>query len=447
MDSSYLARVALVSLAGCAGEGLCESDALTEALAGAIEGDEILLGECAIAGSFEVPAGAALRGLGADRSRLIGLAGARALTVSSGSTEVSDLGVESRGTAGIVATGLEDVRLERVRVDLARGVGIAAENLDGFVLDDVTVEGPVVSANPSSTDATHGLVLVRVIGAVFTGVSVRGAAEVGVLSVESRLEWTGGEVARNRGLGLVVEDGTADLDQLRLAETFAGTLAFAWNGVFLDGALVETNALAVEESEGFGILHLDAPEANHVALTAAMNSDAAIWVERTGAFDLSGTLEGNGFAGLVAVDSSNLSLHDLEVKSTTMKVRILEALGGPIEVGDGIQLVRSSNQTSIARVTIADSGRVGLLFELGGAALSLGQLADVTITDASMSALGAIAQNGTIPAGWDQGVARSADLTARDQAAGAQPGVGAIGPCERPAETDLGNRGLSVLVP
>jgi hypothetical protein len=96
-------------------------------------------------------------------------------------------------------------------------------------------------------------------------------------------------------------------------------------------------------------------------------------------------------------------------------------------------------------VTLTNNGRVGLLVDLGGT----GTVLDVgaVVVDAPGAAYGAIAQNGTVPAGWDAMVDRRGATLANDATfTGALDVAGAVGPSCLPDPSELASAGLASLL-
>lgn len=452
--------LALVLLVGCGSGTASTSAELTDALTGATAGETVTIAAGTFVGNFEVPAGVTVRGAGAGTTILRSDAG-QVLNVrtSAGSTStVEGLTVESAGGAGIALGGAGGAALTDVTVSFTRGVGVGAEGLATLALTRVNVQGPVTSANATmqpvdatpETAATHGLVVVNVAEATAIELTVGGAALIGALFVDSDTTWTGGAANENLGVGLMASGGTIALDSMEICRTLQGfRLPPVFGGVFTDSVVVTSNEMTVCENDGFGLVHSDAG-GRHTDLVGASNSNAALWAQQTSGLEIDGAgtvFSDNEFAGMVFIDSSDIGVTGASVEGTRLATRTV-GLTGRVDVGDGIQLVRSTSAIAIDAVTLTDNERAGLLLDLGAADTSGVGLTSVNASGTGAQ-LGVIAQSGTIGMGWDSGVTRSADLSTNDaafQASGVPLDVvGIVTPTDLPATTGLSSGGLSAV--
>ena len=131
------------------------------------------------------------------------------------------------------------------------------------------------------------------------------------------------------------------------------------------GAQITSDQLTVEAGEGFGILH-DAARGRHTGLVARNNRATPLWIQNARDVEIVGAiLESNGFAGVVGVDSSDLRISNTRVAATEERTRIVGILGSR-QVGDGVQLVRTSTAVRLSNLTLDANERAGVLFDLGG---------------------------------------------------------------------------------
>ncbi len=325
---------------------------------------------------FDVPAGVTLCGAGAGATRIVGPSDLPTLTLAPGTAEtptvVTGLTAESVGDLAIRAVGAGYVEVSDAAVAVpTNGAGIGAESLTSVAIRSVTVTGPVNAGNadampltPSITDsATHGMTFVGVSTVIVEESTVTGFAYVGVLSVNSGMTWRGGAITSTLGTNLLVYGGTATIEAANLEEALQGTrLIPAYDAVLAGGADVSTNGVDVSNSGGYGILQSEAT-ATHVGLSAMSNRSAALWVQNSGGFSLSDSnLDDNGMAGVVAYASTDVNLADVVIDGTRSMTRIFGTM--PVEVGDGVQLVGSTTNVSLARLGLGDNARVGLLVDL-----------------------------------------------------------------------------------
>jgi hypothetical protein len=462
MRQSLLFAASLL-VCGCSSEGddgvaACDPGALEAALSGAAEGDTVRIGACRVTASVTVPAGVTLEGEGVGESVLVGPEGEIPLTVQPAAegTFVRNLRVESDGPAGVLLEGAGSVALEHVEIVASRGIGLGAEGLDELALTNVSLRGPVDAESasrilsPVSPEeiATHGLVIVGVGAARLDDVDSSGYAQFGALVVDSTITWAGGGAPANLGTGLMTWGGAATLTSLDLSGTFQGLqLVPAYGGVFAGGADVDTTSLRVSDSEGYGLLHSEAT-ARHIDLTAHNNNLAALWLQRCSSFELSGAgsgLVGNGLAGIVAVDSSDVTIRHAHVDATVTRTAIVGE-AGRVEVGDGVQLVGTTRNVTLEDLTLSGNARVGILVDLAGGAFDGFSMSRVSV-DGADDALGAVAQGGTPEPGWDDGVTRQGATAVNDAALADELGiVGIVGPSDIPAATAVADQGLAALI-
>jgi hypothetical protein len=441
-------------LAACSSGPICSEAALAAALQKARSGDTIHIGHCTLTGSFTVPAGVVLTGDGEAASIINAPADHPALVLVPGTaaTEISQLGVSSKARVAVLARGSGRATIRDVHVAVSLGIGLGVEAADALTLQDVTVQGPVTAANvnglPSSLtsteSATYGVVMVHVASAQITNLVTNGFAEGGALFSACTLAWQGGNASSNLGLGVYVEGGSATLTGVEIADTLQGLrLIPAYGAVFTQNATIETQHLSVHEGQGYGILH-DTGSGKHIDLDVENNTDAAVWVQGVDSIEVTGTISRNGFAGVVAVDARSVSIHDAMIDQTKKSLRVLEETGS-IEVGDGVQLVRSMLDAHLSQLSLTNNGRVGVLCDLGGNQMVSAADFDHVAIDAPAGAFGAVAENGQAAMGWDSGITRMGAATAAANAMAHLKAVMGVGPCERPRDSHLADMGLMLL--
>lgn len=416
----------LIFAMGCGDEGddrPCTAAALSEALQAASAGDVVEVGACRIEGEFEVPGGVTLEGAGPAETFLVGGEGPVLTLSGDGTTVVRDLAVESDGRMGIRSSGSGEIELDGVDVRATRGIGIGIDGNPVVSLHTVHLTGPVLPENVEdfgsdvdpAVSATHGLVLLEVEDASLEDVTATGFASYGALLVGTNAAWNGGALDGNLGIGLCVAGGTASVDGVSIAGTLHGSgLRPGYSALVMDGAEVDSTGLSIRDSTGYGMVVSEAT-GHHEGLVAEGNTDAAVWAQSSTSFELTGaTLSGNGFAGVVAADSSGIVITDSEIADTVLATSLfLDA--GTIEVGDGVQLVGSAEGIRLEALTLRNNGRVGVLLDLDGASTAGVSLDDVDV-EGNGESLGVIAQNGTIEDGWDASVARSGAVLDNDEA-------------------------------
>lgn len=466
---SRLGVLLVLAVAACGDDddgdgGPCGGDALAQALAAASAGDTVEVGACRIEGAFTVPAGVTLAGAGPAESILVGPAGGVALTLEPGeiATTARGLRVEAPdGCAAIAARGggAGSVALEDVGVVVARGIGIGLEGLAGATLFRVDVRGGLAPedtdlASPplppytceNATPATHGLAAVEVAEATLQDVTIAGFAAVEALLLDGATTWVGGGATDFVGTGIEVWGGTATLTDLSIVRARDGMAPIESYGVVLaGGAEVDTSGLVVEQGDSIGVF-CDAAVTTHESLQVTNNGFAGVWAQNVTGFSLTGEssrIAGNGFAGVAIVDSSGAVLRDARIESTVEKL----GLAGPsatVRAADGVHVVRSA--VDLGDLALASNARVGLLLELGGGSTEDASIEGVVV-EAEGEALGAIAQNGDVVAGWDDGVTRQGATAVNDPLFADTLGVASgVGPSCIPEPGELAIDGLAGLL-
>lgn len=433
----HLVLLSVFSVASAACSDPCDRDAIADQLDVAAAGATVVVPSgCTVAGGLVVPAGVTLAGEDATVTIAIPSQGPGLVLASGGApSTVRDLRITSEGGVALSSTGVGAVCVEDVRIEVQAGIGVRFEDLVEAKLEDVAVEGTVVGPTGGSA-SSHGVILRRVDDARLTRLDVTGFAMAGVVLLESQTTWTGGSANNNRNVGVFVEDGSAALDDVAIERTLPDPALFHGYAGYFDGAaVVDSVGLSVNDNTGFGLVHAGdvapnpRPLGSHLALSAARNTKPAVWAQNTDALEVSGTLADNGSGGIVALDSANLRLHDLEIRDTQTVELTLETTS--VSFGDGIQIVGPAPASTFEDLMIVNSGRAGLLVDLDGQTFPSTLTFDrVTVT--TSGAIGARAQNGMVPPGWDTGITRVGTSSQADTLGPNIDPTGVIGPCERP---------------
>jgi hypothetical protein len=456
LTASFLYLVA--TLGGCGGDGtISSSEDLRSVLASAAPGERVCLEAGIYEGSFDVPAGVELCGAGAGVTRIVGPSDLPTLRVAPGvgsPTRITGVTVESTHDFGILAIGAGDVEIAGVVVRVPeRGAGIGVERLTTLRITDVDVTGPVTAASadgiPLDMDVTlapaYGVVAVSVMSIEGDTVRVSGFAHFGVLSVSSNLTLLNSRIEENLGTGLFVHGGSADLTGVAVDTALQGTrLIPPYNAVFAGMADVSTTAFEVTGSEGYGVLQSEAT-ATHTDLLAENNAEAALWVQQSGGLVVDGAMiRDNRLAGIVALESSGIDLSQVTIEGTALRTRVIATM--PVEVGDGVQLLGSTTGVTLESLGLVNNARVGVLLDLDGGMFDGIDIRSVDV-DGTGGQLGAIAQNGVIPPGWDDNVMRSPVIDANDSGfSGTLATVGIVGPSDMPAVDAVLMSGLAGIV-
>ncbi|MCC7536495.1 MAG: hypothetical protein IT379_09785 [Deltaproteobacteria bacterium] len=411
-----------------AGGPLCDRAALLAALSGARPGDTVRIGACVVDGPFVVGPGVRLEGAGADLTTIRG-AGTAGPTVrldaGEATTSLATLRVEQVGPGlGVLATGREGaLELSSLAIDVSLGAGIEIDEAERVRVLDVVVEGPVTPANvlalpmdPTSAESATFGVVVDASGSAESPVElerlrVSGFAEVGVYTRDSTVRWRGGASTANRFVGLLASGGVLELSDVDLGATMRGVKSLAFGGVF-DGCRVTSAGVRVGGGESLGLMH-DAAIATHEQLDASDNGDVGVWFQHGSTFDLAeANVARNAIAGIFSSESTAMAVRASTIDATEIRMRLGPDFG-TIRVGDGIQLVGPATNLVLQDLDLRGNARTGLLVELLGGSLESAVVENVRV-DGDGDSFGAVAQGGTVPAGWDDGVSRGGDTAAND---------------------------------
>lgn len=418
--------VAFAALAACGEDdepsGLCDAAEIQAALSAAEPGATVTVGECRVSGSFAVPAGVTLAGLGVEKSVIVGPAADVAIDLASGddAAVVRDLAVESE-VVGIRIRGAGAATIERVDVEAARGLGLAADGAESLELTSVTLRGPMtaseaegVNSEPEPTEtAIMGVVLLDVAEARLHDVQISGFAGWGLFAADSETTWDGGLVATNLLFGIHVQSGRATLRNVEVMETLQGGLLFPSMAVFgTFGAVVDSSALEIHDNEAFGLLSFGSSGA-HESLVVQGSGDAGVWLQGANDVSLAGAqIVDNHLAGIMVLESSGITLQGVDVERTKLLTTVIDLQAGVL-VGDGLQLVSSTNAIRLADSSFTANARIGLFIDLGAGDMSGLRLERLAVS-AEGDAFGAVAQNGTVEDGWDSAVDRNAEAQQND---------------------------------
>lgn len=441
--------------AGTVTEPLCDATALADALGEAGSGDVVRVGACRIDGAFSVPAGVTLRGEGSDASEIVAPAGSTAITVraSSGTSRVEGLALANDGEAGLRAEGGGSLVLVDVEITTTRGIGLGVDSLASLEATNVRAIGPVTRATAGmlptvptpDMHATHGILVVGVGDATLGEVSASGFAHVGVELVESTTVWTGGGVHEVVGIGVYVAGGMATIDGVAVRDVIQG-LDFA-SGIGIvqsDMAMVTTNGTSVTASDRVGVLQFGGA-AHHRDLRAEMNIGPGIWAQQTDMLRVEGastTFVGNQGAGILVRDGSGVQIRDARLDGTaTVRIFAGGGMAETADIGDGVQLVGSTDGALLEGLRLLGNTRAGVLLDLQGGHLASGVCSGIQV-DGSGTQLGVVMQNGTSDMGWDASVTRLGATAINDESFSTPLDVvGIIGPPDFP-NPDMGVAGI-----
>ncbi|MEM6763134.1 MAG: right-handed parallel beta-helix repeat-containing protein, partial [Pseudomonadota bacterium] len=400
---------------------ICSASALTTALASAVPGDRVRLGDCTISGSFTVGAGVRLVGTSTGTSIITSDSGAAITLQTAAATPHSSIlrrvNIDSTGLFGVLVTGDGDGRLREVQIGVSRGAGVATEQTSFVKLRDVLVVGTVTDENALSIPLdpsplnfpTHGVVAIEVDTLKFQSVFIQGFATFGALVVHQRpadsaspvtgvpanFRWEGGGASTNITAGLVLRGGRSTLVDVSLSQNALGQHP-ADNMVvgagIADGAIVRTTRLTVDDNPGWGVFHEDAGFVRHQELSASRNDHAGLWYQNGPEVRVqNSTLTDNAFGGLVLLNTPIARVDGLDTLNNFTAVRS----GG--EAGDGVQAVGVSD-LRLVNVNAIDNERGGVIIDvpIGLSFSEITRLDQVTVQGSGAS-FGFIAQQNGFP--------------------------------------------------
>lgn len=410
---------------GLGGAPTCDPGALRAALASARPGDVVRIGACTVPGPLDVPPDVTLVGSGRAASHVTaGVDGAIRVQGGASRTRVTCLGIdEAAGSAAIRADGPGNVVLDALEVHVERGVGIQALDLATLSVDDVRLEGPVTRDNaadfPSTPTAmetaTVGISIARIENATISGLEVTGFADFAIGVSESSSTWRATEVHDTLGTAMAVSGGFATIEDAAIHDVLGGArLLPAYGLVIAMEATVGTTGMAIERSEGYGVLQ-DSSTATHQSLSVIGCGEAGVWAQRSSSFVLDGAdLRQNGGAGIALFEVDRARLSGASISGTQMRPRVCELRAG--QVGDGLQM-RAVPDAQISMLTSRDNARVGVLLQVLADGSALPTFTRVAVGGTGMQ-LGAVAvdSRGRVvsPDGWDDGIVREGVTATND---------------------------------
>jgi hypothetical protein len=393
-------------------ELVSSSAALVAALDEASAGDTVHIAAGSYTGSFVVPPGVALVGEGTNATELRSAPGGRPvvrLTPGDGTSALAGLRVRVDEGSGIVAVGDACVELRDLEVYVSRGLGVGLEDLRCAHLARVQVQGSVTADNvqslpetiSASTAASHGVVALRVRDVQLADVEIEGMAAQAAVFEDSVVRWDRGGVANSHGVGIIAAAGSLDAVGIEIVDMVdSDLLGFEYGLVSSRSASVQSTDLVVRDLPGTAVLH-DGGSATHEGLSIAASQQAGLWVQNAQRVELRGgsapesVIRDVGLAGIMAVDVEELRVADTRVTNVTRAVRAVAL--GPVEVGDGIQVVGQHPRVSLTRVALEGNARVGYLAEVDDAD---GLSAEAVTLTVSGDGLGAILQLAGVPQAW-----------------------------------------------
>ncbi len=407
------------ALSGCSG-GLCSASELGDALASAGPGDVVSVGACTIEGAFVVPDGVVLAGTSGSILRSVD---GRPVVSSTTSTavQIRDLRIEvTHGGVGIRGAGTGLLTVERTEVHVERGIGVGLD-ASSATLRSVEVSGPVDATNAASAPTTaaetgaYGIVGRSLADRTVTlrDVHVSGFAVAAATFGGGTIDWEGSEgpdIETTRGIGLALFGSAATLRSVEVVDVLSvPTITSVGLAVIGDGTL-DASELWVHDGDGFGVFSEGA--ALHLTDCRVMDQElAGIRVQR-GSIDATRlTASGNGGAGLLAVDASEVVVLDADLDAQR-SVPLPSGITA-VTVGDGVQVVRDPLSSDapplslrLSDVRMTGNARTGLLVDAADGPVSSVALERVTV-DAPPGANGAIVQRAAVPLDWDAMVVRS----------------------------------------
>lgn len=404
--------------------------------------DTVILGD-GVHGPQRVPAGGTLEGEHADQAYVESNEAGAAVVVDTApgqTTVVRGINIYANGGVGILVRGGGRFVGENINVTCGVGVCVAAEGQSDIDLSQVNIQGTITQevvpnlVFPLKAEEAPiiGLAMSDVGDANLSEVQISGFGGFGMIALESRINWSGGGVSRNVGVGYIQQGGDVTFEGVNVEETWKGQIGNAISsfGVVLSGqGALHTTSLRVVNNEGFGIVQDDA-RSDHTSLVVSDNDDVGFWLQNASgtaaapSLRIHGTgnlLERNRGGGVFALRSGGIDLEGMRAADAVIK-EIATSDTGLAQMADGVQINEPAGDIRLASLDLDNNARIGLL--LSGAVPS-GATVDIGgVNVTGEGEYGMIPQDGFPPPNAGE-VTRTSDLEAKDAAAsGALPLAG-----------------------
>ncbi|MBX3246330.1 MAG: hypothetical protein KF901_04030 [Myxococcales bacterium] len=406
-------------LAACGDDGICDAEALQEALDRASAGAVVRVGPCRVEGAtLRVPERVALEGVAGSE-----LVGDEAVVTLAAGAALRSLRVVVDAGHGVRALGA-GARVEDVEISVRRGVGLAVR-ADDVVVSRVRVVGVDDPASfPPLAEPTESAIGLAVLDARDVSIVELDAVQVGpwgAIVANSTLVWRGGSVRELVGTAIYVEASEATLEGLVIDDVRPGRqLLPAYGLVAVGDARLETSDVEISAAD-LGLLHHESHGA-HRDLVVRGHRFGGAWIQRSSDVTWTGgRADENGAVGVASVASADVRLEGVEVARTVLRTTLLGEAGA-VEMGDGVQVLDPSGPNVLRGVSLVDHPRIGVLLSVGAlgvAGLTRVSLEAVEVTASASEALGCLAQSDAelLPlGGWDDDVARAPALVTNDAA-------------------------------
>ena len=338
-----------------------------------------------------LPGGVSLLGAGAD---LVRITSGLALTGGHGAL-LRGVALEVDGVA-LTLSSAPQTRLDQVRVQRARRVGLDARRSPGLVLENVELRNVAAEQVPPASGgppASFGIGLLLVAGSS-TRVEaslIEGCATEGVLASGSALELARSDVLRSgshgvaldnrggtsahvelarveesRGVGLLAIGGELVLRESAVGRT-AYSAGFAVN-VQAQDAHVEIQGSRIHDAEGQGVV-LHGCGGTLRKNRIEQNEERGVHLEGSArGLELSdNTIVDNQRAGLICIGADPVRVRGGEISRTASRM-VLDGVRAA-SVGDGVQVLAGSGVT-LQELTLRDNPRYGVLVDAARASLT-----------------------------------------------------------------------------
>ena len=328
-------------------------------------------------------------------------------------TALEGVHVHSSGSLGILTAGDGLVRIEQVTVFCNKGIGLAADGLTGLVVDQSTFTGESSSTNdlrypidPKNYPAI-GFVISKVKELLLDEVSVNGFTGIASILQDTQGQWKTGGVVDNIGIGILVDGGAIDLENLTVERTtncehISCAIENQVYGIAaINSAHLTTTSVTTRENDGIGLFHHRAT-GHHTGLQASNNKHAGVWLQyidgnlNEPGISIGGAanvIRANGGGAVVILESGGIILANAELAKTSLitipNTEDCELCNNTI--GDGVHIVNLKDDLSFRNLLISDNTRVGVLLSGNEAQASVG-MQNVQITGEGN--YGLIAQDG-----------------------------------------------------
>ncbi len=298
-------------------------------------------------------------------------------------TTVRNIKVMGGVDGAITAQGAGRISISNVKAESAGGAAVNLYGLDELKVDQLSVSGNVTVDDSLTVPIEYDISGIAQVGLSIedcklgdiSQISVSGFARSGVIVNNSGVKIADSRVSNNMGVG-VFASGDTDLElvSVEVEKTMAGSTAFGHGVVVANGAKLLSEGLVIKESSFAALIH-DNSTGQHTDIIVVENNQG-VWAqfcnnanasEATIEFHGENTrFENNLGISLGGYEISGLLMDGGQIDSTLSRPMIAQGTEtGRADIGDGVHLIKSTENISISNILIMDNERAGVLLDFG----------------------------------------------------------------------------------